>query len=188
MSLSKNLFKQKKSGAYRRQLKLEVQAVLGLTNLSETRQVGNVVDTHSLNNTNLLDNSFDLNDSSVVPTIVLSPSINSDVNSDADIESVDLNYDDQLEEDERNNKYIAEEFRFKLKDWAIEYKPTQSQLKALLAIINSTLPYKVPSDPRTLLHTPKHVNIVSLGPNEQYWHHGIKKYHIALSSNSKKDK
>lgn len=74
-----------------------------------------------------------------------------------------------------NSDSIAEELRYKLKEWAIQYRPNQHQIKGILDVINSTLPYKLPTDPRTLMETPKSVDIVNIGTNQEYWHNGIEK-------------
>lgn len=69
---------------------------------------------------------------------------------------------------------ISEIFGKKLAGWALLYNVNQSQLRSLLEICNSTLPdISLPKDPRTLLKTPRLLNIVENESGEKYWYYGL---------------
>lgn len=63
-------------------------------------------------------------------------------------------------------------FREKLRTWAIENKITHSALNKLTAIINEQIPGTLPTDARTILHTPSHIALKNV-EGGQYWHNGI---------------
>lgn len=86
---------------------------------------------------------------------------------------------DDMVESEYSLDEIGANFSLELTQWAIKYQPSQAQLKGLLSVCNKTLPFQMPMDPRTLLHTPIDVKIDSIGVNEFYWHYGLK---FALNS------
>lgn len=48
-----------------------------------------------------------------------------------------------------------ENFRKDLAEWAIVNQPPKYQLKQLLQICNKSLPFKLPNNPKTLMHTPR---------------------------------
>lgn len=64
-------------------------------------------------------------------------------------------------------------FRNELSEWAITNQPPKYQLKQLIAICNRNLPFNLPSDPRTIMRTPRIVHIQTLSDGSQYWHHGV---------------
>lgn len=64
-------------------------------------------------------------------------------------------------------------FRTKLSEWALATQPTQHQLRELLKVCNDTLPFKLPQDPRTILGTPRCINLFTFEDCSQYWHHGL---------------
>lgn len=49
-------------------------------------------------------------------------------------------------------------FKEKIKKWAVEHNITQVALKELTKIINEKIPNALPSYPRTLLKTARHIN------------------------------
>lgn len=63
-------------------------------------------------------------------------------------------------------------FRNKIREWAIVKNITQSALRDLAEILNDRFPELLPQDPRTLLKTPRKVDIKVVEPGE-YWHNGI---------------
>lgn len=63
-----------------------------------------------------------------------------------------------------------------LRKWVAEYNITLRALQALLAILNNdACPHiRLPKDPRTIMHTPRTVEVISLDEDgSQYWHQGI---------------
>lgn len=60
-----------------------------------------------------------------------------------------------------------------LRKWASEYQITQSALKSLISVLNTHLNADLPKDPRTLMKTPRTVEILDLQDNGKYWHHGL---------------
>lgn len=67
-----------------------------------------------------------------------------------------------------------ENFRKDLAEWAIVNQPPKYQLKQLLQICNKSLPFKLPNDPRTLMHTPRDILVQTLSDGSKYWHHGVR--------------
>lgn len=65
-------------------------------------------------------------------------------------------------------------FRKELSQWSVLNQINKTQLKELLKLCNSTLPFKLPTDPRTIMATPKSITIHTFDDNSNYWHHGIK--------------
>lgn len=67
------------------------------------------------------------------------------------------------------------ELRSDIVAWTLSRNINHSALKELSAIINKFAGKDVlPIDPRTLLQTPRAVEIVPLPNNEYYWHNGLK--------------
>lgn len=64
-------------------------------------------------------------------------------------------------------------FRNVLSKWAIQCNINQHQLRELIAACNETLPFELPVDPRTILHTPRSTVIRKLSNDGQYWHRGL---------------
>lgn len=197
MSPPKFLFK-KKSGAFRRSVRKEVKYMLGLANQSiaiNQKETNSSQEASSSQNSETIasqSGNDEFSDVASTPTIAS----NFGNYEFSDVASIPI---DNFEEERASNceaevfactskDDITEEFQSKLKEWAFEYKPTQSQLKGLLSVINSTLPYQVPSDPRTLMETPGHVRIMSLGEKEEYWHHGTEKCLRNIFNNYAPDK
>lgn len=65
-----------------------------------------------------------------------------------------------------------------LKTWAINHNITHCALKDLLLILKNQPELKeinIPKDPRTLLNTPKHLDIKNINSSGTYFHFGIEK-------------
>lgn len=73
-----------------------------------------------------------------------------------------------------NNVDMQAAFRDALSKWAIQCNINQHQLRELIAVCNGTLPFKLPIDPRTILHTPRSTVIRKISDDGQYWHRGLK--------------
>lgn len=59
--------------------------------------------------------------------------------------------------------------------WSFENNVPQNSLKKLFSIVNKFAGEDVlPKDPRSLLKTPRTVEIVQIGEKQQYWHYGLK--------------
>lgn len=65
----------------------------------------------------------------------------------------------------------VEVFRQNLKKWAIDKSITQTALKDLAVIINEYVSDSLPIDPRTILKTPRIIDIKKIEGGE-YWHNG----------------
>lgn len=66
----------------------------------------------------------------------------------------------------------------KLRMWAVRNKITHKALKELLEILNTSTDIKsLPKDPRTLLETPKTVNVATFesNPSSLFWYQGVEK-------------
>lgn len=87
---------------------------------------------------------------------------------------VESEYEEEKEENiqsfllEIENKTLV-----KLTEWAITIQPTHHQLRELLKALNDALPFKLPRDPRTVLSTPRIIELISFEDGSQYWHHGL---------------
>lgn len=190
MNSFKSMKKLKQSGHFKRCLKKDVDAIIGLTMLASQSRNEPIVGIPSVSFEN---QSVEIgqadNEICVVPNEidVISNVIeeNNDVTtwdielSDNDNANADDGYEYGREECSTDLPEMTDDFRYRIKEWAINFQPTQTQLRGLLAACNSVLPFKLPSDPRTIMETPTTVNIISLGLNEQYWHHGLR---VALTS------
>ena len=95
----------------------------------------------------------------------------SDADSIPDIDegdsAIDLDWD-YLDEDEARNKI----FRNDLAIWSLDYKIKQNALRALLAILIAHTKAQLPKDPRALLKTPKHSNVINMDTGH-YCHMGL---------------
>lgn len=74
-------------------------------------------------------------------------------------------------EAERSTEFCIDQFQGDLKLWALTHDINHEQLKGLLQLWNSKVPLQsLPQDPRTVLNTPRHVEI-----KNRYWHFGLRK-------------
>lgn len=161
----------KPSGAHRRKILKEWDAAVGLTSLSSIVVHKNVKASENDSENDIMLISIDSD-----TTLNTSSSSIVDINEsegDQDIWSIQLNDADEPDKSAEADD-VSNEFRYKIKEWAFEHKPTQSQLKGLLKVLRDTLNFKLPMDPRTIMKTPNTVNITSFGSNQYYWHHGLK--------------
>lgn len=94
--------------------------------------------------------------------------------SESDINNIVGSSLETINEQFRN--LYGDKFRENLTEWAVLAKPTKYQLKLLLSLCNEAVPFNLPIDPRTILCTPRKVDILNIGgdANNKYWHHGIK--------------
>lgn len=75
------------------------------------------------------------------------------------------------ESDKKATEFNYEVFAHELAQWALKNNIKHEQLKGLLHLWNDLVPLKsLPSDPRTLLQTPREVG----KSGESYWHHGLR--------------
>lgn len=68
---------------------------------------------------------------------------------------------------------IQDKFRTKLAEWALTSFVTKNQLRGLLKVCNESLPFTLPIDPRTVMATPRIINLLTFEDGSQYWHHGL---------------
>lgn len=69
-----------------------------------------------------------------------------------------------------------------LKEWALTYQITHTSFNQLLQILRNTAGLStLPIDSRTLLSTPKYVNIKNMG-NGKFWYNGIQKHLVNILS------
>lgn len=96
----------------------------------------------------------------------------------------DLEADDEKSDDNNiegyNSSTVEDEttknknLRIAVKNWALKFNINHSALKILFEIINNRFDSNLlPQDPRTLMETPKSVEIVPCGEGK-YWHNGLK--------------
>lgn len=79
---------------------------------------------------------------------------------------------DSSEDSEDDNDAKFSSFREKIRSWAIEKNINQTALKDLAKIVNELIPQLLPNDPRTILKTPRYINVKQIEGGE-YWHNGI---------------
>lgn len=79
--------------------------------------------------------------------------------------------------DDYSDGFDKDKFISEIVIWAIKYRLNNVQLKGFLEIWNRTVPLpQLPCDPRTLLHTPRMLNIfTNTNTNEKYWYYGLRK-------------
>lgn len=64
-----------------------------------------------------------------------------------------------------------EEFREKFRKWGLENNITHIALRGVIQIINERFgKLMFPKDPRTILKTPRNVEITTIGIDQHYWH------------------
>lgn len=79
---------------------------------------------------------------------------------------------------DRYFEFNKDKFQSELVCWAIHNEVNHVQLRRLLEIWNNFVPLpRLPADPRTLLKTPKMIEIFDDPDNkgQKYWYHGMKK-------------
>lgn len=65
-------------------------------------------------------------------------------------------------------------FHAALRAWVGEFNITLNALRALLSIVGTEFPEcHLPKDPRTLMRTPRHLEITKLDDGAQYWYQGV---------------
>lgn len=80
-----------------------------------------------------------------------------------DAENLRPESSDESEDDSDIDKYVkCSSFRENIRRWAIERNINQIALKDLAKIMNGLIPQILPMDPRTILKTPRCVNIKKL--------------------------
>lgn len=172
MSPKKNVLEEYKKvirrGCYRRKLKKRIES---MNTLSKRRnEVKNVVNVPKEDSEEECIFNFDCalaSTSSFILPDDCSPTMNW-------IES----YSDT--EDNVNDVYDTEtwetrdRFRAKLAEWATSNHINKEQLRNLLKVCNETLPFTLPSDPRTIVGTPRSIILKTYEDGSQYWHHGIR--------------
>lgn len=82
-------------------------------------------------------------------------------------------------------KFDKDKLSTELVCWAIKHSVNHVQFRALLDIWNENVPLpKLPRDPRTLLNTPRVLNIISDSVhNEKYWFYGLRNSLVNIFTN-----
>lgn len=60
-----------------------------------------------------------------------------------------------------------------LRKWSSGYNIPQTALKSLVDVLNTNLDLALPKDPRSIMRTPRNVDIRPMGETGQYWHQGL---------------
>lgn len=72
---------------------------------------------------------------------------------------------------EKSGEFDKKEFLNGLRQWALTSDVNHTQLRGLLQLWNKSIPlHPLPVDPRTILQTPRHVDL-----RGNYWHYGLRK-------------
>lgn len=106
------------------------------------------------------------------------------MNGVVDADSVTRNWlqyeDDDISQNNENDygsidwTETRRKFRKELSQWSVLNQINRNQLKELLKLCNNTLPFRLPTDPRTIMATPTSITVHTFDDNSNYWHHGIK--------------
>lgn len=104
-----------------------------------------------------------------------------------DLNTENLEFDYESEEEQCELQFDKDTFQSELVCWAIKNEVNNVQFKGLLDIWNKNVPLpKLPTDPRTLLRTPRMVKIFEdpENENEKYWY-GVHKNLMKILSSVK---
>lgn len=166
MSLLDYFKKKKRHGSYRRQQQKFVSSIMSVSANKRANKSAKKIKLDLLSSNEVGNNigvqQYSAQESIADENIEIWSSSGWMVNDDSDIEG------------ETSCSLNEENFRKDLAEWAIVNQPPKFQLKQLLQICNKSLPFKLPSDPRTLMHTPRDVLIQILSDGSKYWHHGVR--------------
>lgn len=143
----------KRSGYFRKKIKLNYNRILSGTVTSEHTQ--NNSDVEESANRNLNTNNDSSSGSSAGFSNVLEPINDNDDNT-------------ILSEISKNCRTVEQ-----IRSWAVSFNINHAALTELLKIFNERIPNILPNDPRTLLYTIRKVNLIKM-QDGVYWHHGLK--------------
>lgn len=96
------------------------------------------------------------------------------VDSDSDDDCCNSTIEEISNDPTADATVMQKQFRSALSTWAIQYHINQQQLRGLLQICNGILPFQLPIDPRTIIQTPRFVEIEQFSNGGLYWHRGLK--------------
>lgn len=60
-----------------------------------------------------------------------------------------------------------------LRKWTAEFNVPLTALKGIIKIMNSRLSANLSADPRTIMKTPRSINVIQIGGTGEYWHQGL---------------
>lgn len=66
-------------------------------------------------------------------------------------------------------------FKKNIREWSSEFRIAQVALKKLITILNEHLNLNIQSDPRTIMRTPRTIDVIPMAENGKYWHNGFEK-------------
>lgn len=98
---------------------------------------------------------------------------NSDERNETESVSEALNNDMQIER--------FEPLKDQLKSWSIQNQVSMRSINSLLKILRSNGHIELPNDYRTLLSTPRQIELQNFG-DAKYWYHGITKWLVIVFS------
>ncbi|XP_021705627.1 uncharacterized protein LOC110678452 [Aedes aegypti] len=79
-----------------------------------------------------------------------------------------MNNREIVEHTESERKIVTD-----IRKWSAENNIPQTALKSLIDVLNSNLQLDLPKDPRSIMRTPRNVDIRPMGEGGQYWHQGL---------------
>lgn len=99
------------------------------------------------------------------------------------------NADDETDEDEvvessddSDDSENGESLQTQLAEWATTNSIRQQALRSLISIIQPFVKETLPKDPRTIMNTPKSIELIEMGKGH-YWHFGLEKCLRAIFEN-----
>ncbi|EAT36978.1 AAEL010985-PA [Aedes aegypti] len=60
-----------------------------------------------------------------------------------------------------------------IRNWSTEFHISQAAIKSLAGILNTHMNSNLPADARTIMKTPRNINITEMSNNGSYWHQGL---------------
>lgn len=151
----------KRSGGFRRKIGKY------LKRKKNEEELQNNLDSDSKLSSNFLQNAGNCSTTEDTTEFAVSPSTSQNcVSEQSDSDENNTNDDD----DDESRSYCLKR---DLRQWSATHAITHIALKDLFQIINNFQPGTLPKDPRTLLQSPRTIEIKKIG-NGEYWHHGLK--------------
>lgn len=119
---------------------------------------------------------------------------NAELLSNDDVEFMDIGYEEMMSTDDENgdseaydeddeasevNSIVYGEAQASyvlvaLREWVVDYNISQRALRALIQILKIAYnDKKLPKDPRTIMKTPRSVEVTKMSDGSEYWHQGL---------------
>lgn len=168
----------KKQGNIRQKIKKKYSKILNnhskqcvrFKDLSNKIQVENEVGSVAFQNSTVVSDITNGGFEGIHTELIEEASLGDDISSF----NIDCGYQSSSDEETDSTDFVKNNnFRNELQKWAVKFNITQVALSELSKIINVRIPNILPNDPRTLLRTPRHIDLKSIEGGGKYWHNGV---------------